>query len=104
MLDDPCVGCEQAEATTTCGVPEHPCRLCQWCRDSLDGREYEMSEDDEIEWAKEQHDTHPAPFALCPDCQKFSRHPWATTFSTQDGTQYAWGGVCAEHGPWRDGS
>lgn len=39
--DGICVACEQAPATTTCGVPEHPCPLCRSCRLSLDGLEYE---------------------------------------------------------------
>ena len=34
-----CSGCEDAPATTTCGVPGHPCELCQQCRLELDGLE-----------------------------------------------------------------
>jgi len=39
----PCILCKQESATTTCGVPGHPCDLCGGCRLSLDGLEYDKS-------------------------------------------------------------
>lgn len=64
----------------------------------------QITAEDEIEWAKDDHATNPAPFAKCPDCQLFSAYPWQKVFGTQNGTIYAWGGVCKTHGAWRDGS
>lgn len=70
----------------------------------IDWAELQMTLDDEIEWMKGEHQAHPARYANCPDCNRFSRYPWEKEYGTQDGTIYEWGGVCAEHGPWRDGS
>ena len=61
-------------------------------------------EREEIAFARELHDRHPAPWTRCPDCHRFSAHPWEQSFGTQNGTTYAWGGVCRRHGPWREGS
>lgn len=60
------------------------------------------SEADEIENAKWNHAHYPARFAACPECNLFSAHPWQTSFGTQNGTTWAWGSVCKEHGPWTE--
>lgn len=36
-----CVSCEVEPATTTCGVPQHPCALCKGCRSELDGTNWD---------------------------------------------------------------
>lgn len=59
-----------------------------------------MSEEDEIACARYNHSHWPARFTQCPDCNLFSAHPWEQSFGTQDGTMWAWGGVCKTHGPW----
>jgi len=39
----------------------------------------------------------------CPDCGRYSRHSWDTGgFSTQNGWNQHWGGICIKHGPWSD--
>lgn len=39
-----------------------------------------------------------------PQCGWFLAQPWEETYSTQEGTQYAWGGVCKRHGEVKDGT
>jgi len=38
---DICVACEDAPATTDCGVDHHRCPLCVDCRAVLDGTEWD---------------------------------------------------------------
>ncbi|WP_315107031.1 hypothetical protein [uncultured Microbacterium sp.] len=68
----------------------------------LDELDWGTTEEDDIECARENHARYPAPYALCPECYRFSAHPWETTFGTQNGTMWAWGGVCKVHGAWTE--
>lgn len=39
----------------------------------------------------------------CPDCGRYSGHSWDTGgFSTQNGWNQYWGGICIIHGEWSD--
>lgn len=68
----------------------------------LDEIDWGMSEEDEIACAQHNHSHWPARFTQCPDCNLFSAYPWEQSFGTQDGTMWAWGGVCKTHGPWTE--
>ncbi|WNM25254.1 hypothetical protein [Demequina capsici] len=41
---------------------------------------------------------------MWPECGWFLAQPWAEIYNTQDGTKYAWGGICKRHGEVSDGS
>lgn len=75
-----------------------------WRPITLEPDEFEITDEDRAEWAREAHKQHPAKFAQCPDCNLFSAAPWSHSYSTMDGTFWSWGGICKTHGAWSESS